>query len=134
MTMSIQLVTDMGNKRQQCVGWHRIENVANLVVTGDVMDTKQGCGIVSPMSFLQVDLTTEEGGILQKENGERGESGVPHFILAVVAFAPTVWQSGKHRPHLFDQGCGAKRGELNERKNENDPEILRLLLGKLTLN
>ena len=89
----------------------RIEQVANLVVAGDLMHAEQGLRIVVSMGLVHAPLKLQKRGALHEKDRKRAQPRICHAVVHVLA-PPTIGQLGQRLAH-----------ELHHR-----PEIHRLVL------
>ena len=90
---------------------HRIEQVANLVVAGDLMHAEQGLRIVVSMGLVHAPLKLQKREALHEKDRKRAQPRICHAVVHVLA-PPAIGQLGQRLAH-----------ELHHR-----PEIHRLVL------
>src|SRR5882724_8517608 len=56
--------------RVEHLGGNRVEHLAHLIITGNLIDLKEALGVVLAPSLLHGLLMSQEGGRLGEENGE----------------------------------------------------------------
>ena len=64
---------------------HRIEGLADLIVTGNPSHLKERAGVVTAAGLFHAGLVTQEGGALGEEHRKGRQGEVGHGILGVVA-------------------------------------------------
>jgi hypothetical protein len=69
----------------------RIEEGADLIITGDLLDATQGLGVMASLACLEPVLVLQKRWRLGQEDAEGAEGGVLHTVLRILAFA-TVGQ------------------------------------------
>src|SRR5215468_9090505 len=61
---------DLGKDGVEMAGGNRIEEGANRVVTGNLLDTKQGLGVLAPLTGLQLALVLQKCWRLREEDAK----------------------------------------------------------------
>ncbi len=65
----------------------RVEQGADLVITGNAGDAKQALGVGAPLSMAECLLVGQKGGRLREEDSESSQGSVLHRVLGVLAAA-----------------------------------------------
>src|SRR5258708_27541740 len=68
--------------------WNRVERLADVIVTGDLLHEEERTGVVATRGFFHVLLEAQEGRALGEENRESGQGDVGHRQMGVVTGAP----------------------------------------------
>lgn len=116
IAIPVQLVADRRHEREQRFRRHRIEQITNLVVAGNLMDPKERCSVVLALLLLHPDLAIEKRRALGEEYREGRKRRIGHFIVLVVALASCVGQHRKSHTDPLNQNRGAqgRRGWAND--------------------
>ncbi len=83
----------VGKQGGEVVGVVAIQEVSEVVVTGNFPDTEQGLAMGASVLFLPTALEVEEGGGLEEEGGESTGGGVGEAV-ALVGAGPGSRQGG----------------------------------------
>jgi hypothetical protein len=70
IALLVQGIANLGHDRVHRFRRHRIQQIANLVIAGNLMHPEQRRGIVSRQLLLHPDLAIEEGRTLREKHGE----------------------------------------------------------------
>jgi hypothetical protein len=82
---------DLDKDGIEMVRGDRIEEGADVIVTGNLLDAQQGVRVVAPRGGLEQTLVLQKRWRLGKEEAEGTESRILHTVARIVAFA-TVGQ------------------------------------------
>jgi hypothetical protein len=109
IALLVQGIANLGHDRVHRFRRHRVQQIANLVIAGNLMHPEQRRGIVPPQLLLHPDLAIEEGRTLREKHGEGRQGRILHLIEPGVALLTPVRQSPECIPNLLDQGDGGAR-------------------------
>jgi len=62
-----------------------IKEGTDVIVAGNLGDTKQGVGVIASLGFLEPPLVLQKRGRLGKEDTKGAESGVLHTVSRILA-------------------------------------------------
>lgn len=77
----------------------QIEQVAGLLVTGDLIDPKEHVGVIGFALLVHPTLVVEEGATLHEKRRERSQGCVPNNIAPVV---PALAMLGQTKQRVAD--------------------------------
>ena len=81
----------MGKDGLQQRGWDRIKQGPNLIVTGNLRESKERVGIALPFALRHIPLISEKGRTLGEEYRKGPQRGIAHGVVFVFAFAE-IWK------------------------------------------
>ena len=92
---ALQASIDHPKQGKNVNGSGRIEQGADLVITGNLLDAKHTPRITAPLAQLYGVLVGQEGGALGEKDGKGAHPDIDHLILSVLPGAhvgelPTV--------------------------------------------
>ena len=88
---SLQFRHHLGEDRMEVVGTGQVQQRPDMVVAGDLVQTKQRLAIRSSLSLLQTTLVRQERRALHEEQGKRRQADVRHRIAHITSL-PQVRQ------------------------------------------
>jgi hypothetical protein len=100
----------------------RIEQVADLLGAGNLVDAKQRTGVVASVRLLHPPLIIQERRTLQEEHREGTQPSVSHRVALVVAALAPIRQAAERRADHADEhrrrdgGPQRGRGRLEDHR------------------
>lgn len=108
----LQHTEEISIHRLHRAGWGRVEQVANVIVRGNLMGTEQGPGVIFPARLLQAALVLQKRGALHEEHREGAQPRIDHRVRRVLAPAsvgePRTGPAQLRRDVVQGQNVGAK--------------------------
>src|SRR6266496_1941236 len=101
-TRPVKGLVEIVENAEQMSGFNWIEHLADVVVTGNALDLKEGARVVGAVGLLHGPLDTQERRALGKEYRKSRQTDVGYAVAGIVAGAP-VGQSGGDTAQAFDQ-------------------------------
>jgi hypothetical protein len=83
---------DLNEHRIECTRGERIEQRANLIITGNLLHAQQGVGVILALGLLQPALVVQKRRRLGKEDAKGAERGIVDVVSGVWPFFARVWQ------------------------------------------
>ena len=85
-----QALKDLENDGVAMARGHRIEEGADLVVTGNLLDAKQGLGVMASLAGLESALVRQKRWRLREEDAKGASGGVLHRVTGIGAVLAMV--------------------------------------------
>ena len=92
--MLFQALKDLEKDGVEMARGNRIEEGADLVVTGNLLDAKQALGVIASLAGLEAALVLQKRWGLREEDAKGASGGVLHRVTGVGAGCAVVRKVG----------------------------------------
>jgi hypothetical protein len=82
-TVLFQTRKDLKKHRIEVAGRERIEQFADLIVTGNLLHVEKGVGVILPFGMLQPSLVFQKRWRLGEKDAKGAQSGIGDGVLGV---------------------------------------------------
>jgi hypothetical protein len=101
VTQVVEPIEEVGKQGKELFGRDRVEEIADVVIRGDLGHLEQGRGVTAAFGQRHVSLKLQKRSALCEKDRKPAERRVYHCIVVVVVGA-YIHQIFEHRAHLTD--------------------------------